>query len=249
MRRNRFVHTTTRSSPPLQRPRGLKRKEARPTADWRLEASIWARRPEVSDSASFYDTDEVMRRALGCDWARAGKERGLFSYIRRKDDGDNGGDSDASTPPSPREGGGDGGVGEGGGDGDGEGGGGGGGGEGEGEGEGEGGGEGEAGEAGLMGAEVVIDHADEEAEARRAAEAAELAAKVEAARALEAGELGEVGEVLSAMGEHAQLVLRGPRALHPNPLPSPSPSPLTTHHSPLTTHHSPVSPLTTQPSP
>ena len=216
MRRNRFVlaEDAGGSSPPLQRPRGLKKKEVPPRADWRLETSIWARRPEVSDSGSFYDTDEVMRRALGCDWARAGKERGLFSYIKRKDDGDNGSESESEGEgdgAGAGEGGGDGGVGEAGG------GGGGGGGEGEGEGEGEAGEAGklmeEAGEYDHLGlgdevAAEVIDHADEEAEARRAAEAAEVAAKVEAARELEAGELGEVGEVLTAMGQHAQLVPR-----------------------------------------
>ena len=228
MRRNRFVLAgdARPASPPLQRPRGLKKREAPPRPEWRLESSMWRRRPARADSASFYDTEEVMRRALACDWARAGKERGLFSYIRRKEEAFEAGESEGSTPASPREGGGEGG-GEGKGSGEGKG-----GGEGEGEGEGEGGGEGEGegegggeGEAGRMGAAEaaaeVIDPLDEAALARRAAEEAERAAAAEAARALEAGELGEEGEVLGAMAEHVQLVPRRARAPHPHPHPSP----------------------------
>ena len=102
---------------------------------------MWRRRPARADSASFYDTEEVMRRALACDWARAGRERGLFAYIRCKEEAFEAGESEGSTPASPREGGGEGGgEGKGGGEGEGEG-----GGEGEGE-SGGGGGEGGGGD-------------------------------------------------------------------------------------------------------
>ena len=54
-----------------------------------LGSDWWARRPDVADSESFWDTEEVMRRALAKDWARAGRERGLFKYIRREDEDHN----------------------------------------------------------------------------------------------------------------------------------------------------------------
>lgn len=86
VRRNRFVLARVLVATPHRgRPTG----EAPPRAEWRLEASLWVRRPERSDSQSFWDTAEVMQRALAKDWARAGKERGLFSYIRHRNSGDN----------------------------------------------------------------------------------------------------------------------------------------------------------------
>ena len=67
------------------------RKKAEKEA-WTLEKSIWGPRAK-SDSRSFWDSDELMRRKFEKDWARL-KVRGLHKYIQRVDDGDDDDDDD-----------------------------------------------------------------------------------------------------------------------------------------------------------
>ena len=48
---------------------------------WTLETSIWAPRKKSSDAKDFYDTEEVRRRMLLCDWQQARHQHQLEKFI------------------------------------------------------------------------------------------------------------------------------------------------------------------------
>jgi hypothetical protein len=66
----------------------------RPKSPWTLEKSIWGPRKKWSDGKSYYDDDNILRRAMAID-SRGAREDGLSKHIVL--------DYDGGEPPTPEE--------------------------------------------------------------------------------------------------------------------------------------------------
>jgi len=64
----------------------MRHKKLPPRRPWRLDESIWAPRPKMSESKDFWDTPTCKRKALETCWKRA-LGCGIGRYILRMDDG------------------------------------------------------------------------------------------------------------------------------------------------------------------
>eukprot|EP00908_Phaeocystis_cordata_P015883 Transcript_27082.p1 GENE.Transcript_27082~~Transcript_27082.p1 ORF type:complete len:457 (+),score=202.30 Transcript_27082:735-2105(+) len=58
---------------------------------WTLEGSIWGPRRLHNDSLGYFTTRDTLRRAAKRDFSKAVRERGLGTYILKRDDGDDDG--------------------------------------------------------------------------------------------------------------------------------------------------------------